>query len=37
LAEQNPHTMEELAGIESLGPWKREAYGEAILGILGDL
>jgi len=37
LAEQNPRTMEELAGIESLGPWKREAYGEAILGILGDL
>ena len=37
LAEQNPRTMEELASIESLGPWKREAYGEAILGILGDL
>jgi ribonuclease D len=34
LAEQNPHTTDELASIEGLGPWKRGAYGEAILGVL---
>lgn len=36
LAEQNPRTTEELLDIEGLGPWKRQAYGEAILGVLGD-
>jgi ribonuclease D len=35
LAEQNPRTPEGLVGIEGLGPWKQQAYGEAILGVLG--
>jgi ribonuclease D len=34
LAEQNPRTIEDLQAIEGLGPWKRKAYGEAILGVL---
>jgi ribonuclease D len=34
LAEQIPHTLEELRDIEGLGPWKRQAYGEAILKVL---
>jgi ribonuclease D len=34
LAEQNPRTIEELLGIDGLGPWKRQAYGEAILDVL---
>jgi len=36
LAEQNPRTIEGLIGIDGLGPWKRQTYGEAILGVLGD-
>ena len=36
LAEQNPRTTEEMVGIDGLGPWKRQAYGEAILGVLGN-
>jgi len=34
LAEQNPRTLEDLLRIEGLGPWKHEAYGEAILKVL---
>ncbi|MBE9507026.1 MAG: HRDC domain-containing protein [Chloroflexi bacterium] len=34
LAEQNPRTPEGLGRIEGLGPWKRKAYGEAILKVL---
>jgi len=34
LAEQNPRTVEDLSRIEGLGPWKRKAYGEAILRVL---
>jgi ATP-dependent DNA helicase RecQ len=34
LAEQNPRTVADLAGIEGLGPWKRKTYGEAILRVL---
>jgi ribonuclease D len=34
LAEQNPHTFEELSRIEGLGSWKRKTYGEAILKVL---
>lgn len=34
LAEQNPRTLEGLIDIDGLGPWKRQAYGEAILGVL---
>jgi ribonuclease D len=34
LAEQNPHTLEDLRQIEGLGPWKRRTYGEAILKVL---
>jgi len=36
LAEQNPRTIEELSCIEGLGPWRREAYGEAILQALNE-
>ncbi len=35
LVEQNPRTTDELLGIDGLGPWKRQAYGEAILEVLG--
>jgi len=34
LAEQNPATLKDLEGIEGLGPWKRQTYGEAILRVL---
>jgi ribonuclease D len=37
LAEQPPRTLDDLNGIEGLGPWKRKTYGEAILEILTDL
>ncbi|HEY72080.1 MAG: ribonuclease D [Chloroflexi bacterium] len=37
LIEQNPITPKELEGIEGLGPWKRKAYGNEILGVLGAL
>jgi ribonuclease D len=36
IAEQNPCTARDLEGIEGLGPWRRRAYGEAILETLGD-
>ena len=36
LAERRPRTPEGLVGIEGLGPWKRQAYGEAILRVLED-
>jgi ribonuclease D len=36
LAERSPRTLGGLKGIAGLGPWKRETYGEAILGILAD-
>ncbi len=31
LAERNPATLEELTEVKELGPWKRQAYGEAVL------
>jgi ribonuclease D len=34
LAEKNPRTVEELAAIEGLGPWKRREYGDQMLRIL---
>jgi ribonuclease D len=34
LAERNPGTLEDLEGIEGLGPWKRRAYGPEILRVL---
>ena len=34
LAEQKPRTSEDLGRIEGFGPWKRKAYGEAILKML---
>ena len=36
LAEQNPHTLEDLSRIEGLGPWKRKTYGKAILKVLNS-
>ena len=34
LAEQNPQTLDDLAHIAGLGPWKRETYGAAIQKVL---
>jgi ribonuclease D len=34
LAEQRPKTLEALEDVEGFGPWKRKAYGEAILEVL---
>jgi ribonuclease D len=34
LAESNPVTLEELAQIEELGPWRRRAYGPEIVRLL---
>ena len=34
LAERNPATLEELEGIEGLGPWKRATYGPDLLRVL---
>jgi ribonuclease D len=34
LAERNPRTVKDLDAIEGLGPWKRQAYGKAILEVL---
>jgi ribonuclease D len=34
LAEQNPGTVEAMAGIAGLGPWKRKTYGADLLGVL---
>ena len=36
LAEQHPRALEDLCHVEGLGPWKRKAYGEAILKVLAD-
>lgn len=37
LARRAPRTTAELAGLEHLGPWRREAYGQEILSILADI
>lgn len=34
LARQAPATIDELAAINTLGPWRREMYGEEILAVL---
>lgn len=34
LAHINPHTLAELEEIDSLGSWRREAYGEEIISVL---
>ncbi|MER3543034.1 MAG: hypothetical protein C4311_00140 [Chloroflexota bacterium] len=34
LARRAPSSLEELAAIEELGPWRREQYGEEILAVL---
>ncbi len=36
LAEQNPHTLDDLGRVEELGPWKRKTYGEALLKVLAN-
>jgi len=36
LAERNPATLDELADIPGLGPWKRRTYGPAILSVLAS-
>lgn len=36
LAHKAPHTPEELAQIESLGPWRKQAYGEEILRVIAE-
>jgi ribonuclease D len=37
LAEVAPRTMEQLAALRSLGPWKRRAYGAELLAVLTEL
>jgi ribonuclease D len=37
LAEHPPRTVEHLSRIEGFGPWKRQAYGEAVLEVLQDV
>ncbi len=34
LAARNPQTMDELAGVDGLGPWARETWGPEILQVL---
>jgi ribonuclease D len=34
LAEQNPSTVEDMAAIEGLGPWRRATYGADLLKVL---
>ncbi len=34
IADKNPRSLEELQAVESLGPWRFERYGEAILHAL---
>ncbi len=34
IARQNPHTLDDLAHIETLGNWRRQTYGEEILDVL---
>ena len=34
LAERNPKSMADLAGVNGLGPWRRQTYGPAILDVL---
>lgn len=34
LAKRNPATLEDMQGIEGLGPWKRRTYGPDILTVL---
>lgn len=34
LAQRNPRSLEEMAGIAGLGPWKRQTYGREILAVL---
>ncbi len=34
MARRTPRTIEELATLEQLGPWRREAYGHELLDIL---
>lgn len=37
LAREAPHTPEQLAAVERLGPWKRKTYGDEILQVLNRL
>lgn len=37
LARRAPRTAADLAGLEHLGPWRRQAYGEEILGLLANM
>lgn len=36
LAHKNPSTLDELRGIQGMGPWRSAAYGEEILKVLHD-
>ena len=37
IAEVAPRTMEQLAALRSLGPWKRKTYGAEVLAVLAGL
>ncbi len=36
IAQRTPKTLEELAEIEALGPWRRETYGQELLSVLAS-
>ena len=36
IVDRQPETLEDLKGIEGLGSWKRETYGEDILEVVGQ-
>jgi ribonuclease D len=36
LARRNPRTLEDLAALEHLGPWRREQYAAEILKVLSS-
>lgn len=35
IAEANPRTLDELAALSLLGPWRMQKYGEEIVRLLG--
>lgn len=37
LAQHAPHTLEELAAIRGIGPWRAQTYGDELLAILATL
>jgi ribonuclease D len=36
IARRQPHTLNDLQDIKGLGPWRRNAYGQAMINVIGD-